>query len=97
MTPAEKRLNTLSEIGWQMDEKAGRHNVCGERCRWIFGKITGVEWSAWMADMSGTVYLHTPAARHDFQFDAFVSIVSNGWPVAKVAPAARSLFGENDE
>ena len=91
-----QRLDTLKKLGWQMDETAGRHNVCGERCRWVVGKISGVEWSAWMSDISGTVYLHTPAAGHDFQFDAFVSIVSNGWPVAKVAPAARSLFGEDD-
>lgn len=97
MTPAEKRLDKLNSLGWIMDEKAGRHNVCGERCRWIFGKIAGVEWSAWMSEVSGTVYLHTPAAGHDFQFEAFVSIVANGWPVAKVAPKSRGLdFVEDD-
>ena len=92
-----QRLDTLNKLGWQMDEKAGRHQICGERCSWIQGKIAGVEWSAWRSDISGTVYLHTPAAGHDFQFDAFVSIVRNGWPVAKVAPKSRGFdFGEDD-
>jgi hypothetical protein len=98
MTLAEKRLDTLAELGWKMEETAGRYQICGERCRWISGKISGVEWSAWMSETSGTVYLHTAAAGHDFKFDAFVEIVRDGWPVAKVAPKSRGFdFGEDDD
>ena len=96
MTPAEKRIDKLNVLGWLMDETAGRHQICGERCRWIFGKIAGVEWSGWMSDISGMVYLHSNPAI-DLAFDAFCGIVANGWPEKKVAPAGRSLFGEDDE
>jgi hypothetical protein len=91
-----QRLDTLNKLEWWMDEKAGRHQICGERCRWIQGQISGIEWSAWMSEVSGMVYFHTSPAV-DLEFDAFVSIVSNGWPVAKMAPKSRGFdFGEDD-
>ena len=95
MTPAEKRMDKLNFLGWQVDETAGRHQICGERCRWIFGNISGVEWSGWISDVSGMVYLHANPAI-DLAFDAFCGIVVNGWPEKKVARAGRSLFGEDD-
>ena len=63
---------------------------------WIAGKISNVEWSGWMSIISGMVYLHADPAI-DLDFDAFCKTVVNGWPEKKVAQAARSLFGEDDE
>ena len=93
MTHSE-RIDKLFFIGWIEDETAGRHQICGERCRWIFGKIGGVEWSGWMSDVSGMVYLHANPAI-DFEFEAFCQTVANGWP-EKIVPAGRSLFGDDD-
>ena len=90
-----QRLDTLAELGWTIEKIGGRHTICGEHCRWIHGQISGIEWSAWMSEVRGMVYFHTSPAI-DLEFDAFVSIIRDGWPVAKVAPAARSLFGEDD-
>lgn len=96
---ASDRHRTLATLGWKTDETAGRHQICGERCKWIMGDIAGVAHSAWMSDVSGMVYLHmkeTKPGEYDFTFDDFCKIVVNGWPVAKVAPAARSLFGDDE-
>lgn len=94
------RLKHLATLGWRYDETAGNHLICNERCDWIFGKVGAVEWSAWISQRSGMVYLHgTPSAlgEYDFTFDVFVSVIANGWPTPKVAPAARSLFDDDDD
>lgn len=95
MTPAERHEIVLS-LNWQIDETAGRHQICGERCGWIVGMIDGVALSAWIGERSGIVYLHLAGkpGEYDFEFEAFCEIVKNGWPKAKAAPAARSLFGD---
>ena len=95
MTHNEK-LHHLESLGWHQDVDSGRHQICGERCVWIFGKIAGVEWSGWMSEISGMVYLHTDPAI-DLAFDAFCNTVANGWPEKKVAPKSRGFdFGEDD-
>jgi hypothetical protein len=94
-----QRLNKLDTIGWHDDETSGRHQICGERCDWIAGKIDGVQWSAWISEVSGMVYLHGNAMSKelDFKFDEFCVLVRDGWPVPKAAPAARGLFDGDDE
>ena len=95
MTHKEK-LHHLESLGWHQDVDSGRHQICGERCVWIFGKIAGVEWSGWMSEISGMVYLHTDPAI-DLAFDAFCNTVANGWPEKKVVPKSRGFdFGEDD-
>ena len=94
MTHKEK-LNHLKSLGWHQDVDSGRHQICGERCVWIHGTISNVEWSGWLSEISGMVYLHTDPAI-DLAFDAFCNVVVNGWPVAKVATAARGFdFGDD--
>ena len=89
------RLSILDSLGWKCDDTSGRHQMCAERCVWIAGKIAGVDWSGWMSEVSGTVYLHT-APPIDVAFDELVKIVANGWPEKKTGPAGRSLFGDED-
>lgn len=92
----KERIIKLATLGWHHDVKSGRHQVCGERCVWIFGKIAGVEWSGWISEISGMVYLHADPAI-DLAFDAFCQTVANGWPEKKVAPKSRGFdFGEDD-
>jgi hypothetical protein len=92
------RLHKLESLGWRHDETSGRHQICAERCDWIAGKISGVEWSAWISEVSGMVYLHGVASTpggYDFEFDAFCALVKNGWPEVNVPAAVRSLFGDD--
>ena len=92
-----QRLANLASLNWIHDEKSGRHSICNERCGWIAGKIGDVEWSAWLSEVSGMVYLHGVAPSHgeyDFAFDAFCELVRVGWKVKKTATAVRSLFGD---
>ena len=90
-----ERLLKLESLGWHQDVDSGRHKICGERCVWIHGKIAGVEWSGWISEVSGMVYLHTDPAI-DLVFDAFCETVLRGWPEKKKTPASRSLFGDDD-
>ena len=89
-----QRLNKLDSLGWHHDETSGRHQICAERCHWIAGKIDGVEWSAWISEVSGMVYLHTDPAI-DKPFDEFIALVRDGWPKPKAALAVRGFdFGD---
>jgi len=95
-----QRLKQLAKLNWIHDEKSGRHQIGAERCGWIAGKISGVEWSAWIGETSGTVYLHgvaSAAGEYDFEFDAFCELVRNGWPEKKQPKQARSLFGDESD
>ena len=98
MNPHELRIQTLEALGWQRDESSGLHQICAERCEWIIGRISSLEWSAWMSTVSGMVYLHRggePEER-DFEFDAFCKLVENGWPKVVVIPKTRGFdFGED--
>ena len=94
-----QRLGELLRLGWIHDETSGRHQVCAERCDYISGTIGTVEWAAWIGVDSGMVYLQgqpAVAGDYDFTFDAFCTLVRDGWPVVKVAPAARGLFDGED-
>ena len=90
-----ERLLHLESLAWHQDVDSGRHRINGERCVWIHGKIDGTEWSGWMSESSGMVYLHTHPAI-DFGFDAFCKTVETSWQEKKKAPAGRSLFGDDD-
>ena len=94
MKPHELRIQVLATLGWTIENTSGRHTVCGEQCRWIHGQISGIEWSAWMSEVSGMVYFHTSPAI-DKTFDEFCKLVENGWPKVVVIPKTRSLFGED--
>jgi len=95
MTYAQ-RLGILAYHGWLQDEPLIQHIICGERC-WAFtGMISGVEWHAWIGETSGMAYIQTTPAI-DMKWEEFVSVISNGWPVKKVAPASRGFdFGDDD-
>lgn len=94
------RLNKLDTLNWIHDEASGRHQICAERCGWISGQISGVEWSAWISEVSGKVYLHgvaSAAGEYDFEFEAFCELVRNGWPEKKQQKLERSLFGDESD
>ena len=93
------RLHALESLNWHFDDEAGRHQICAERCVWIMGSIGGVSHSAWMSEVSGMVYLHAGGAPEDrdFEFDAFVAIVGDGWPVKLTKTQARGFdFGDDE-
>ena len=90
-----ERIRILASLGWSHDDESGRHKIYAERCVWISGKISCVDWSAWMSEVSGMVYLHASPAV-DLPFEEFVGVVRNGWPEKKQAPAERSLFGDDE-
>ena len=99
MTPAERRElaanrhRVLLSLGWRQESNAIEHLISGETHHWYDGEIEGREHSAWIGCSSGIVRLH---AGEDLEFDAFCRIVVNGWPVAKVATAARGFdFGDD--
>jgi len=89
-----ERHRVLLSLGWRQESNAIEHRISGETHYWYDGEIEGREHSAWIGCTSGIVRLH---AGEDLEFDAFCRIVANGWPAAKVAPAARSLFGDDDD
>ena len=82
MNTHELRIQVLATLGWQRDEKAGKHQICAERCEWISGKIETLDWSAWISTVSGMVYLHRGGELENryFWFEAFCRLVENGWP-----------------
>lgn len=89
------RVSTLADLEWYIDDTAGRHLICGEKCHWIYGLIESVKWSAWIGSQSGMVYLHTSPAI-DMEFDSFINVVRDGWPKAKVISVARGFdFGDD--
>ena len=92
----KQNITILADLGWHIDDTAGRHQICAEPCAWIHGKICGVDWTAWVSTISWKVYLHaTPAI--DLEFSEFLDVVRNGWPEKKVVPAARGFdFGDDE-
>jgi hypothetical protein len=91
------RIALLKSLGWhQPKDPPIQHRICGEVCWWITGNIAGVEYDAWIGETTGMVYLQISPGI-DFAFDAFVSVVSNGWPEKKSAPKSRGFdFGDDD-
>jgi hypothetical protein len=89
------RIALLPSIGWRQCAKPHIRMACDELCEFIIGNIAGVEYDAWLGIKSGMVYLQISPGI-DLPFDDFVRTVRDGWPEKKVAPAARSLFGEDE-
>lgn len=94
-----QRLNKLDSLGWHHDETSGRHLICGERCDFISGEISGVKYDAWIAERSGFVYIQDSRLDEkdmDQSFERFCATVRDGWLVPKVVPVVRGFdFGDD--
>ena len=87
------RIALLPSIGWRQCAKPLIQFACDEMCEYVIGKIAGIEYDAWLGIKSGMVYLQIHPGI-DLPWDEFVKTVRDGWPAKKLAPAARSLFGD---
>ena len=103
MTHAQ-RQKLLATLGWhpERDQRTGdqlQSRIDGSRVWWISGEISGVRQEAWIRESDGFVFLQLDGAPEDrdFEFEAFIALVRDGWPVKLTKVQGRGFdFGDDE-